>query len=127
VRVVEWGVAALESSRPGTQTRLHASARTGTARLCVGEQWLEPGNGTPLARHDDGVEEVISVLAGVAEVRVDDEERRVRAGETVIIPGGALHQLVAVGPEPLHVWFAFSASAPVTYVVEESGSSFTIG
>jgi len=55
-------------------------------KVCVGEQWFEPGVGTPLARHAADVEEVISVIAGITEVSVENERRLVRAGQAVIIP-----------------------------------------
>ena len=113
------------SWRPGTETRLHASAVSGSDRLFVGEQWFEPGVSTPNARHAPDVEEVISVLHGTAEVRVDDERQLVRAGQSVIIPGGATHQIIAIN-EPLHVWFVLSASAPAVLMADGS-ETFLIG
>jgi quercetin dioxygenase-like cupin family protein len=127
VRVVDWDGVPKESWGAGTETRLHASARSGSERLCVGEQWFDPGSGTPVARHAPEVEEVISVLHGAARVRVNDETQIIRAGQSVIIPGGATHQLTAIENVPLHVWFVLSASAPEVFLVDEPGESFTIG
>jgi mannose-6-phosphate isomerase-like protein (cupin superfamily) len=127
MKVVHWGEAPKESWRAGSETRLHASALTGTEHLCVGEQWFEPGVGTPPACHAAGVEEVISVLEGTAQVHVGDEMLVVSVGQSVIIPGGAVHQLVAINNEPLRIWFALSAPAPIVFLADGSGDTFTIG
>ncbi len=127
MKVVRWGEAPKESWRPGSETRLHASALSGTERLCIGEQWFEPGVGTPRACHAADVEEVISVLEGTAEVHVGDETLVVSVGQSVIIPGGAVHQLVAINEEPLRIWFALSAPAPTVFLADGSGNAFTIG
>ncbi len=127
MKIVTWGGAQRESWRPGSETLVHASARGGAERLCVGEQWFQPGTGTPLARHEDGVEEVISVLRGAAEIHVEDETRTVAAGQSVIIPGGSSHQLLAGGDEPLHIWFAFSSPSPLTMFADRPGDGFVIG
>lgn len=127
VDIFDWAGSAKESWRAGSESRLHASARTGATRLCVGEQWFDPGVGTPVARHAAGVEEVISVLSGAAEVTIEGETRGVRAGQSVIVPPGAAHQLVAVGDGSLHIWFVLSESAPATYLIDDGGAVFTIG
>lgn len=127
MKIVDWEGAPKESWRAGTETRLHASAVSGSERLCVGEQWFDPGSGTPEARHAPEVEEVISVLQGAARVRVNDETQIVRAGQSVIIPGGATHQLTAIENVRLHVWFVLSAAAPAVFLVAEPGETFTIG
>jgi quercetin dioxygenase-like cupin family protein len=127
MKIVEWAEAGMQAWRPGTEARLHASEASGAKSLCVGEQWFEPGVGTPLARHAVDVEEVISVIAGVAEVSVEDETRLVRAGQAVIIPGGAAHRLVATEDGPLHIWFVLSASAPAIFLVDEPGAAIVMG
>jgi len=120
MKVVDWGDSMKESWRPGSETRFHASARSGAERLCVGEQWFEPGVGTPVARHADEVEEVISILHGVAEVTVDGETQLLTAGQSAIVPGGSPHQVVAAGEEQLHIWFVLSAPAPVAYLAGDT-------
>jgi mannose-6-phosphate isomerase-like protein (cupin superfamily) len=52
---------------------MRASALTGSVQLCVFEQWCEPDCGAPTHLH--AVEEVLTVLAGQAEVWVGEERR----------------------------------------------------
>lgn len=67
------------------------------------------------------------MLEGTAEVHVGDETLVVSVGQSVIIPGGAVHQLVAINNEPLRIWFALSAPAPTVFLADGSGDAFTIG
>lgn len=127
MKIVYWADAAKESWRPGTEALFHASSATGAERLCIGEQWFEPGVGTPLARHAENVEEVISVIAGAAEVTIGDETQVVRAGRAVIVTGGATHRLVAADDERLHIWFALSAAAPVVYQMDDANAVVRMG
>jgi quercetin dioxygenase-like cupin family protein len=108
--VVEW--------RPGVTTRLLAAASTGSAQLCVMEQWSAPGTGAPAHVHP-GVEEAIVVLAGEAEVWIEASERRLGAGESVLVPAGARHGFVNAGAATLHTLAVFpSPSPPVRYDAE---------
>ena len=43
MKLVNWGEAPKAQWRPGNETTLHAAGSTGTERLCVGEQWFDPG------------------------------------------------------------------------------------
>lgn len=87
--------------RPGVTTRMRVSAVTGSAQLCVFEQWCVPGTGAPTHLH--AVEEVLSVLDGEAEIWVGDEKRRFGPGNSVIVPAGARHGFTNVGTGTLHV------------------------
>lgn len=90
-----------EQWRPGVITRMRVSVQTGAAQLCVFEQWCEPGCGAPTHRH--AVEEVLSVLAGEAEIWVEDARERVTAGQSVVVPAGRLHGFSNCGTATLHV------------------------
>lgn len=79
--VVDW--------RPGVSTRMLVSAMTGSAQLCIFEQQCEPGLGAPTHLH--AVEEVLTVVAGRAEVWVDGETIIAEAGHSVVIPAGSRH------------------------------------
>ena len=57
---------AWEAWREGVQTRMLVSALTGAAQLCIFEQLVAPATGAPTHCHP--VEEVLTVLAGEAEV-----------------------------------------------------------
>ena len=90
-----------EQWRPGVLTRMRVSALTGAAQLCVFEQWCDPGCGAPTHLH--AVEEVLTVLAGRAEVWVGQERATVTAGQSVIVPAGHRHGFRNSGEVMLHV------------------------
>lgn len=101
MRVLEHESLDKEDWRPGVTTRMRVSAQSGSSQLCVFEQWCVPGTGAPTHLH--AVEEVLTVLAGEAEIWVGDERRHVGAGHTVIVPAGARHGFTNVGAQTLHV------------------------
>ena len=78
-----------EHWRPGVETRMRASAVNGAVRLCIFEQWITPGNGAPTHCHP--VEEVLTVLAGEAEMWMDGEPVIVVPGQSLIVPAGRKH------------------------------------
>jgi mannose-6-phosphate isomerase-like protein (cupin superfamily) len=90
-----------EQWRPGVLTRMRVSALTGAAQLCVFEQWCDPGCGAPTHLH--AVEEVLTVLAGHAEVWVGQERATVTAGQSVIVPAGHWHGFRNSGEVVLHL------------------------
>jgi len=73
-----------------------------TARLIAGENLmslfgrLEPGTVLPLHSHRH--EQITYVLAGVAYLQIDDEERELGPGDGALIPGDVTHGIVRVGP-----------------------------
>ncbi|ANY83470.1 cupin (plasmid) [Microvirga ossetica] len=101
MRIVDHAGQEWESWRPGVLTRMRVSALTGAAQLCVFEQWCEPGCGAPTHLH--AVEEVLTVVAGQAEVWVNDERAIVTAGQSVIVPAGYRHGFRSAGETTLHV------------------------
>ena len=80
---------------------MRVSAQNGAKELCVFEQWIAPGFGAPTHTHD--VEEVLTVLAGEAEVWVDDERAILNSGEYVIVPAHSPHGFRNTGQEELRV------------------------
>lgn len=92
---------ALEEWRPGVQTRMLVSARTGSAALCVFEQWVAPGAGAPT--HSHTVEEVLTVREGEAEIWLDAERVTVTAGQSVLVAAHRKHGFRNVGVATLHV------------------------
>lgn len=94
--------------RAGVTTRMRVSAQTGSAQLCIFDQWCAPGLGAPTHLH--AVEEVLSVISGRAEIWVKQERRIVAAGQSVLIPAGAKHGFRNVEPqEILHVLATLAA------------------
>ena len=114
---VEW--------RPGVMSRLHAGGSLGTERLCVVEQWHEPGRGAPTHVHA-GVEELLMVLEGEAEVWIEGERASVGAGSTVVVPASARHGFRNAGAGPLHILAVLSAAEPPVEYEEEPGTVLAI-
>ncbi|GAA0607205.1 cupin domain-containing protein [Craurococcus roseus] len=91
----------LDEWRPGVATRMLVSALTGAERLCVFEQFCDPGTGAPTHLHV--VEEVLTVVDGEAEVWLDGERAALAAGRSVVVPAGRRHGFRNTGPATLHV------------------------
>lgn len=88
--------------RPGVMTRMRVSAKIGATQLCLFEQWCDPGLGAPTHYH--AVEEVLSVVEGVAEIWVGNERQIAKAGQSVVIPAGISHGFKNAAPSgTLHV------------------------
>ena len=68
----------LSSWRAGNTTRLNVGAATGASRLCIIEQWFEPGAGAPTHTHFD-TEETVTVLEGRAEFWLGEERAELEA------------------------------------------------
>lgn len=91
----------VEEWRPGVQTRMLVSARTGATQLCMFEQWVAPGNGAPT--HSHPVEEVLTVQAGEAEMWLDQDRMVVKAGQSLIVPARRSHGFRNCGSTTLHI------------------------
>ena len=87
--------------RQGVETRMRVSARTGAHQLCVFEQYCDPGLGAPT--HCHAVEEVLTVLAGEAEIWLDGTHHDLTANQSLIIPAGHWHGFRNSGAKVLHV------------------------
>ena len=90
-----------EDWRPGVTTRMLHAASTGSAQLCIFEQWCDPGLGAP--EHLHAVEEILDVLEGQADIFLDGATHAVTAGQSVLIPAGHWHGFTNTGPGILHV------------------------
>jgi quercetin dioxygenase-like cupin family protein len=101
MKVVAHGDQPREPWRAGVETRMHISARNGATQLCIFEQWVAPAAGAPTHRHS--VEEVLTVLAGEAEVWIDETHSVLTSGQSLIVPAGRKHGFRNVGAETLRV------------------------
>ena len=90
-----------ENWRPGVETRMLVSARTGAAQLCIFEQWIAPGNGAPT--HSHPVEEVLTVREGEAEMWIEDQRVIVSAGQSLTVAAGRMHGFRNSGSVTLHI------------------------
>ena len=101
MNIIDHASEPLDEWRPGVVTRMLVSALTGAERLCVFEQFCEPGRGAPTHRH--AVEEVLAVVDGTAEVWLDAERAALTTGQSVVVPAGRRHGFRNTGPATLHV------------------------
>ncbi|MER8636907.1 cupin domain-containing protein [Mesorhizobium sp. M0898] len=90
-----------EEWRTGVKTRMHVSARNGATQLCMFEQWVEPTVGAPTHWHP--VEEVLTVIAGRAEMWIDEEHLVLTAGQSLVVAAYRQHGFRNVGSELLHI------------------------
>jgi quercetin dioxygenase-like cupin family protein len=90
-----------EQWRPGVETRMVVSASNGAAQLCIFEQWVAPGNGSPT--HSHPVEEVLTVREGEAEMWLDEQRMIVSVGQSLIVPAGRKHGFRNSGNATLHI------------------------
>lgn len=90
-----------EDWRPGVSTRMRVSALTGASALSIFEQWCAPGLGAPTHWHP--VEEVLTVLAGEAEIWIEGERVAARAGHSALIPANRRHGFRNTGDGDLHM------------------------
>jgi mannose-6-phosphate isomerase-like protein (cupin superfamily) len=101
MRIIDHNGEPRDTWREGVETRMLASAVTGTMQLCLFEQWCAPGCGAPTHLH--AVEEVLSVLEGEAEIWVENETMRLTSGQSLVVPAGRRHGFRNVGEATLHV------------------------
>jgi mannose-6-phosphate isomerase-like protein (cupin superfamily) len=76
------------------------AALGGAANQSLAEAWLEPGHATERHYHAR-TEEIYVVLDGLGEMEVDGDRQPVGAGDAILIPPGAWHQIRAEGGAPL--------------------------
>ncbi|ESX82445.1 MULTISPECIES: cupin domain-containing protein [unclassified Mesorhizobium] len=97
-----------EEWRAGVKTRMHVSARNGATQLCIFEQWVEPAVGAPTHWHP--VEEVLTVIAGKAEMWIDEEHVVLTAGQSLVVAARRRHGFRNVGSEMLHIHAVLASS-----------------
>ena len=102
------------SALPGILHATLAGSKSGLKGLSVWTQVLDPGSATPPHRHD--CEEVVLCSAGRGELRIDGRALPFGPNTTLNIPRNALHELVNMGDEPLHIIAIFSRSPVVAYL-----------
>lgn len=94
---------------PGLEHQTLAGKRDGLGQVEVWRQTITAGAATPVHRHD--CEEVIVILGGNGTCTIEGEAHALKADDTLIVPSGVVHQIVA-GDEDLYL-VASLAMAPV--------------
>ncbi len=107
-----------EQWREGVLTRMLVSAANGATELCVFEQFCDHGCGAPIHTHT--VEEVLTVLAGQADITVGEVTAPATAGQSVTIPSGVRHGFVNTGTGVLRVQAILAA--PIFEAYDEGGA-----
>ena len=108
MNVIAHGDLPRELWRPGVETRMHVAAANGATALCIFEQWVQPDVGAPTHWHS--VEEVLTVIAGEAEMWIDDTRALLTAGQSLIIPAHRRHGFRNVGSQTLHIHAVLASS-----------------
>jgi quercetin dioxygenase-like cupin family protein len=107
------------------QTRLHRTPSVSPTGLCVIEQWCDPGAGAPLHRHANA-EELIVVIEGDAEFRLEDSRAELSAGDSILLPAGSRHGFRNSGDRVLHTVAVFDTAQPLVEYDEEPGTVLEI-
>lgn len=82
----------------GVEVDVRAGAADTGGAVSILAQTAAPGAGSPL--HTVPASKVLVALAGELVVRIGDDERAVRAGDTVFIPAGVAHCFRNTGATP---------------------------
>ena len=93
---------------PGLSHRTLAGPEHGLRQMEVWSQSVAPQGATPPHRHD--CEEVVVVTAGQGVLAMGGREHAFAAGDTVVIPRNADHQILNTGDGPLTLIASFAMS-----------------
>lgn len=85
-----------------------------TGASSSGSSLLEVQPGHKLPMHTDSAEETIVVVAGAADVQVDEETARVAAGGLAVVPKMQLHEVRNAGSETLRFVAVYAEPDVVT-------------
>ena len=88
------------TTKDGSTIRELLGTEHGAANQSLAEATLEPGQATQRHYHAR-TEELYVLLEGVGEMEVDGARGGVRAGDAILIPPGAWHQITAAADAPL--------------------------
>jgi quercetin dioxygenase-like cupin family protein len=78
-------------------------------RMTVGMCFIDPGQANPVHKHPN-CDEVLHVVRGEIEHRVGDQFFPMKAGDTVSIPEGSVHNARNVGSEQAVLLISFSTA-----------------
>jgi quercetin dioxygenase-like cupin family protein len=84
---------------PGLAHRTLAGAEHGLKQLAVWSDCIDPQGATPPHSHD--CEEVVLIQRGEGTLMFGGAEHAIRAGDTIIVPPNAVHQILNTSDEPL--------------------------
>jgi quercetin dioxygenase-like cupin family protein len=91
----------------GTLTWL-ASDALSDSEVTVGRVVIKPGSSNPRHAHDS-CEEVLYLLQGQLTHSIGDDQVEMRAGDTIIVPAGVMHNAVNHGETDADMIVAYSS------------------
>ncbi len=100
-----------------TMQWLMEDAITPDAGLSLARMTVAPGVTSEAHRHPD-CSEAVHLLSGTVEQRYGDDWVTLCAGETLLIPAGAVHQTRNTGAETAVLMVAYSSGARVYEVMD---------
>lgn len=89
------------------------------AEHAFGVSVIKPGMSNPLHIHPN-CEEVMYIISGKCECKVDDAVIMLNAGEVIRIPRGVVHNARCIGEEPVHAVISFPTLDRKTIAVDDS-------
>lgn len=93
-------------------------ASDGSIQLCLGQQWLRPGE--RVLQHTHPCEEILHFLSGEATVHLGETQFIASSGDSVHIPIGALHGFSNSGDTELHLLVIFPGPGFATTDIKEA-------
>jgi quercetin dioxygenase-like cupin family protein len=78
--------------------------------MTVGKCFIRPGQANP-PHHHPNCDEILHVLRGRIEHRVDDEHAEMTAGDTISIPSGRIHNARNIGTGDAELMISFSSAS----------------
>jgi mannose-6-phosphate isomerase-like protein (cupin superfamily) len=105
---------------PDTHVVAYAAPSRGSTQLCLWRIDIAPGSTSPL--HHMDCEEVFLCIDGSAVVVIDGAERRVAAGDCLVLPAGTDFSFRVEGEAPFRALACIPAGGKAT--MAESGDTF---
>ncbi len=68
---------------------------------------LKPGEDIGEETHD-GIDQVLTFVAGAGEAVIEGESRPVKTGSIVVVPAGTLHNFINKGGEPMKLYTVYA-------------------
>lgn len=92
----------------GIELRFLVDETQGSGDLVIFEMTVHPNARVPVAHYHREVDEIVYGLSGALTTTVDGRKREVRAGESVLIPRGAVHHHENLGGETSRTLFVLN-------------------
>jgi quercetin dioxygenase-like cupin family protein len=86
-----------------------SGAQGSSETMTVGKCFIKPSCANP-PHHHPNCDEVLHVLRGRIEHRIDDEYVEMNAGDTISIPSGRIHNARNIGDEEAEFLISFSSA-----------------